>query len=64
MVDAVVPTGDETHPSKVMDILMMVPSDGRERREEEFRGLFRPARLRPTWSRRHSVLSIVEGERD
>ena len=46
-----------------MDILMMVLLDGRERTEEEFRGLYEQAgltltRVVPT----PSVLSIVEGK--
>jgi len=64
VVDAVVPPGNELHPAKVMDILMMLLVGGRERTEEEFRELFQQAGLKlvkvvPT----HSVLSIVEGER-
>ena len=64
VVDAVIPPGDELHPAKVMDILMMLLLEGRERTEEEFRDLFRQAGLKlakvvPT----PSVLSIVEGER-
>jgi hypothetical protein len=64
VVDAVVPPGNTPHPSKVMDILMMVLLEGRERTEEEFRGLYEQAgltltRVVPT----PSVLSIVDGER-
>jgi hypothetical protein len=63
VVDAVVPPGNELHPAKVMDILMMLLVEGRERTEEEFRELFQQAGLKlakvvPT----PSVLSIVEGE--
>lgn len=62
VVDAVVPPGNEPHPSKVMDILMMVLLEGRERTEQEFRELYQRAGLKltkvvPT----PSVLSIVEG---
>ena len=62
VVDAVLPTGNEPHPGKVMDILMMVSTEGRERTEQEFRELFERAGLEltkviPT----RSVLSVVEG---
>src|ERR1700730_6745115 len=64
-VDAVVPPGNESHPSKVMDILMMALVEGRERTEEEFRDLYRQAGLKLTKVvATPSVLSIVEGERD
>lgn len=64
VVDAVVPPGNAFHPSKVMDILMMVLTEGRERTEEEFRALYQQAGLTltqvvPT----PSVLSIVEGKK-
>jgi O-methyltransferase domain len=63
VVDAVVPPGNELDPAKVMDILMMLLFEGRERTEEEFHQVFRLAGLKltkvvPT----ASVLSIVEGE--
>jgi O-methyltransferase domain len=65
VVDAVVPPGNESHPSKVMDILMMALVEGRERTEEEFRELYRQAGLKLTRVvTTPSVLSIVEGERD
>jgi len=48
VIDAVVPGGNEPHPSKVMDILMMVIAEGRERTEEEFRELYRQAGLKLT----------------
>jgi hypothetical protein len=62
VIDAVVPPGNGFHPSKDMDILMMVFAEGRERTEEEFRELYKQAGLKltkviPT----PSVLSIVEG---
>jgi hypothetical protein len=64
VVDAVVPPGNHAHPSKVMDILMMLLVEGRERTEQEFLELFQRAGLKltkivPT----PSVLSIVEGQR-
>lgn len=62
VIDAVVPPGNDPHPSKIMDILMMVLLEGRERTEEEFRALYQQAgftltRVIPT----PSGLSIVEG---
>ncbi len=62
VIDAVVPPGNDFHPSKDMDIMMMVFGEGRERSEEEFHELFKQAGLKvskiiPT----PSVLSIVEG---
>jgi hypothetical protein len=64
VVDAVLPVGDEPHPGKVMDILMMALSDGLERTEQEFCELYERAGFKltnviPT----RSVLSIVEGMR-
>lgn len=64
VVDAVVPPGNDPHPAKDMDILMMALTEGRERTEAEFRDLFAQAGLRltkvvPT----PSVLSIVEAVR-
>jgi hypothetical protein len=65
VIDAVVPPGNEAHPSKIMDILMMTLVEGRERTEEEFRDLIRQAGLKLTRViATPSVLSIVEGERD
>jgi SAM-dependent methyltransferase len=64
VVDAVVPTGNEFHPSKPVDLLMMVLLDGRERTDADFRELFGRAGLKlnrvvPT----EGIVSIVEGER-
>jgi hypothetical protein len=65
VIDAVVPPGNEAHPSKIMDILMMTLVEGRERTEEEFRELYRQAGLKLIRViATLSVLSIVEGERD
>jgi O-methyltransferase domain len=65
VIDAVVPPGNEAHPSKIMDILMMTLVEGRERTEEEFRELYRQAGLKLIRViATPSVLSIVEGERD
>ncbi|WP_046869501.1 methyltransferase [Microvirga massiliensis] len=62
VVDAVIPPGNDPHPGKDMDILMMALTEGRERTEAEFRELYQHAgltltRIVPT----PSVLSIVEG---
>ena len=64
VIDAVIPPGNDPHPGKIMDILMMALTEGRERTEAEFRALFRQAGLEltkvvPT----PSVLSIVEAVR-
>ena len=61
VVDAVLPEGNRPHPGKVMDILMMVLCEGRERKEQEVRELYARAgsqltKVIPT----QSVLSIVE----
>jgi hypothetical protein len=62
VVDAVVPPGNDPHPSKVSDLLMLVVLPGRERTAVEFRSLFEDAglaltRIVPT----PTMLSIVEG---
>lgn len=62
VVDAVVPPGNDPHPGKIMDMLMMVLLEGQERTEQEFATLYQRAGLKltrviPT----PSVLSIVEG---
>ena len=64
VVESVIPPGNDPHPAKVMDILMMALTEGRERTEEEFRDLYRWAGLEltqlvPT----PSVLSVIEGRR-
>ncbi|MFN0073109.1 MAG: methyltransferase [Chloroflexota bacterium] len=61
VVDAVVPASNAPHPGKVMDILMMVFAEGRERTEQEFRALFEKAGLRLTnITMTPSTLSIIE----
>jgi hypothetical protein len=61
MVDAVLPAGNAPHPGKVMDILMMVFAEGRERTEQEFSNLFGKADLDlSTITRTSSTLAIVE----
>lgn len=62
VVDAVVPPGNEPHPAKIMDILMMVGLEGRERTEQEFRELYQRAGLKLTKVVcTPSVLSVIEG---
>ncbi len=62
-MDAVVPEGNTPHPSKVMDLLMMSMTEGRERTLEEFRALFAAAGLRLTRTYpTPTPLSIIEGE--
>lgn len=62
VIDAVVPPGNDPHPSKIMDILMMVGFEGRERTAEEFRALYQQTGLKLTRViATPSVLSIVEG---
>lgn len=61
VVDSVVPAGNVPHPSKVMDILMMVFAGGYERTEQEFKDLFERAGLKLTSvTMTRSSLSIVE----
>src|SRR5437867_872210 len=62
LVEAVIPPGSEMHFSKFMDLNMLVMTGGRERTEEEFRGLyedsgFRLIRVVPT----ESPFSVIEG---
>lgn len=61
VVDAVIPPGNDPHPAKIVDLVMMSVLPGRERTEREFADLFAAAGFRlvrviPT----HSMLSIVE----
>jgi hypothetical protein len=63
VVEAVVPAGNEPHPSKASDLLMLVLGGGQERTEKEFRQLFESSGLKlnriiPT----SSIMSIVEAE--
>jgi hypothetical protein len=62
IVDSVVPADARYDPSKVMDLVVVLFSGGRERTEKEFSGLFaasgwRLNRIIPT----ASPLSIIEG---
>jgi O-methyltransferase domain/Dimerisation domain len=61
VVDVVVPAANIPHPGKVMDILMMVFAEGRERTEKEFKTLFEKAGLKLTKiTMTPSTLAIVE----
>ena len=62
VVERVIPPGNEPHFGKLMDLTMLVVHGGRERTEDEFRGLFEAADLRltrivPT----ASDVSVIEG---
>ncbi len=62
VVDAVIPPGNDPHPAKIVDMVMMGVLPGRERSEDEFATLFTAAgftvnRVIPTYS----MLAIVEG---
>lgn len=62
VVDAVIPPGNDPHPAKIVDLVMMGILAGRERTEAELAGLFtasgfRLTKVTPT----HSMLAIVEG---
>src|SRR5437899_739288 len=62
ILDAVLRPGNEPDPSKVSDLLMMIPCPGRERTETEFAAVYAAAGLRltrvvPT----PTPLAIVEG---
>ncbi len=61
VAEAVLPPGNEAHPGKVMDMLMMIFASGRERSAAEFEALLRQAGLQlvsiqPT----ASTLSLIE----
>jgi hypothetical protein len=61
VVDAVLPPGNVAHPGKVMDILMLIFAEGRERTQQEFKALFEQADLQLTRIKTTaSTLSIVE----
>ena len=61
LLESVIPTGNEFHPGKILDYIMLLCFGGQERTEEEFESLLREADLRlnkvvPTGSH----LSIIE----
>lgn len=64
IIEMVIPEGNEPHPSKALDILMLVMEGGKERTRDEYRKLldasgFRLARIIPT----KSPYSVIEAER-
>jgi len=63
VVDAVIPPGRHSDPTKAVDVLMMILLDGCERTEADFRELFARAGLKLTRIlATPALLSIVEGE--
>lgn len=65
VLDLVMPAGNEPHPIKEVDVLMMALEDGHARTEQEFRALYQRAgltvtRILPTQA---SEVTIIEGER-
>jgi hypothetical protein len=65
VLDLVMPMGNEPHPIKHFDVLMMALEEGHARTEPEFRALFQRAELKVTRiiPTRTSEITIVEGER-
>ena len=64
IIEMVVPEGNEPHPSKALDILMLVMEGGKERTKDEYGKLleasgFRLTKVIPT----KSPYSVIEGER-
>lgn len=64
IVEMVVPEGNDAHPSKALDVLMLVMEGGKERTKDEYEKLLAASGLRltrviPT----NSPYSVVEGER-
>lgn len=61
LIESVIPTGNEFHPGKLLDYIMLTTLPGRERTEEGYESLLREADLRiskvhPTGSH----MSIIE----
>ena len=61
VIDAVIPPGNDPHPAKIVDLVMIGILPGRERTEQEFSVLLEEAgftlnRIIPTYS----MLAIVE----
>jgi hypothetical protein len=48
LIESVIPTGNEFHPGKFLDYIMLLCFGGQERTEEEFESLLREADLRLT----------------
>lgn len=62
LVEAVVPTSNEPHFSKFIDLNMLVMTGGRERTEEEFRALYETSGFRLTRVvATESPFSVIEG---
>lgn len=62
VMEMVVPRGNAPHPSKFMDLNLLVLTEGRERTQTEFRALFKAAALRLTRIiRTAGPLCILEG---
>jgi hypothetical protein len=64
ILEMVVPEDNEPHPSKALDILMLVMEGGKERTKDEYRKLLEASNIRltrviPT----KSPYSVIEGER-
>ncbi|MBO0800061.1 MAG: methyltransferase, partial [Blastocatellia bacterium] len=62
LIEAVMPAGDELHPGKFVDFIMLTNHGGQERTEEEYKELlhetgFRLNKVTPT----SSGMSIIEG---
>lgn len=61
VIDAVIPPGNEPHPSKLYDLAMMTNFDGKERTQDEFDALLAAADLKPVRTiPTPGTLSIVE----
>jgi SAM-dependent methyltransferase len=61
LIEAVIPTGNEPHPGKFLDYIMLTTLRGQERTEEEYDSLLREADLRVTKvAPTGSHLSIIE----
>jgi hypothetical protein len=65
LIESVIPTGNELHPGKFLDYIMLTTQRGRERTEEEYDSLLREADLRlnkvaPTGSHL-SIIEVVPG---
>lgn len=61
IVEMVVPEGNAPHPSKILDLQMLIGTGGKERTEEEYRKLLETAGLHLTRiTATRSPLSVVE----
>lgn len=63
VIDLVLPSGNESHLGKLLDLNMLVMTGGRERTEEEFRNLYQRAGFSLTRIvKTESPFCIIEGE--